>query len=158
MYPKLMDKQRQNNRHFAVGQQGSALIIGIFVIVVMFVIAGSLIRIVQDGDHAVNMEVWGTRALFSANSGADNALSQLFPLNGSAANCSNVSATWTPPNTVGFHGCSVSVSCNTATVGSVVQYRINSIAVCETGSCAATGDSSDCLRVSRQIEVEARGN
>jgi MSHA biogenesis protein MshP len=105
----------------------------------------------------VNMEVWGTRALFSANSGADTALAELFPLLGSAANCTNVSPTWTPPNNaVGFHNCSVTISCNTANVGSVVQYRINSLAVCETGNCAGSSNSSTCLRVSRQVEVEAR--
>jgi MSHA biogenesis protein MshP len=140
-------------------QRGSALIIGVFVLTVMLLIAASLIRIVGDADESVNMEVWGTRALFSANSAADAALAQLFPVNGTTANCTNVSSIWTPPSgLVGFHGCSVSVSCNTATVGSIVQYRINSLAICETGNCAGSASSSTCLRVSRQVEVEARGN
>ncbi|GGP41629.1 MSHA biogenesis protein MshP [Shewanella saliphila] len=151
MFPKYQFAQHS--------QRGSALIIGIFVITVMFVIAASLIRIVGDADESVNMEVWGTRALFSANSGADAALAQLFPLDGSAATCSDVASTWTPPsNAVGFHSCSVSISCNTASVSGVTQYRINSLAVCETGDCAGDSSSSTCLRVSRQVEVEARGN
>ncbi len=151
MFPKMKLTQ-----HY---QQGSALIIGIFVLTVMFLLAASLIRIVGDADESVNMEVWGTRALFSANSGADTALAELFPLLGSAANCTNVSPTWTPPSGLnGFHNCTVSVTCNTATVGSVTQYRINSSAVCETGNCGGNANSSTCLRVSRQVEVEARGN
>lgn len=151
MFPKL-----KLTKH---SQQGSALIIGVFVLTVMFLLAASLIRIVGDADESVNMEVWGTRALFSANSGADAALAELFPVNSTVATCTNVSSTWTPPNNaVGFHNCSVSISCNTANVGSVVQYRINSLAVCETGNCAGSSNSSTCLRVSRQVEVEARGN
>ncbi|GGB62738.1 MSHA biogenesis protein MshP [Shewanella inventionis] len=144
------------NQH---SQQGSALIIGIFVLTVMFLLAASLIRIVGDADESVNMEVWGTRALFSANSGADAALAQLFPLSGAPATCANVSPTWTPPaNALGFYNCSVTINCNTATVGSVTQYRINSLAVCQTGDCSGGGSTSTCLRVSRQVEVEARGN
>ena len=151
MFPKLKLTQH--------AQGGSALIIGIFVLVVMFLLAASLIRIVGDADESVNMEVWGTRALFSANSGADAALAELFPVNGTSATCANVSPTWTPPiGGNGFHNCSVSITCNVATVGSVVQYRINSSAICETGNCAGNADSSTCLRVSRQVEVEARGN
>ncbi|WP_418357970.1 MULTISPECIES: MSHA biogenesis protein MshP [Shewanella] len=140
-------------------QRGSALIIGIFVLTVLFLVAASLIRIVGDADESVNVEVWGTRALFSANSGADAALAQLFPLNGSLANCSNVSPTWTAPaNALGFYSCSVTTSCNAATVGSVIQYRISSLAICQTGDCSGGGSTSTCLRVSRQVEVEARGN
>jgi MSHA biogenesis protein MshP len=153
MYPKLRLSQHS--------QQGSALIIGIFVLTVMFIIAASLIRIVGDADESVNQEVWGTRALFSANSGADAALAQLFPVDGTATSCDDVSSKWIPPigpGFNGFHNCTVSISCNTATVGSVSQYRINSSAVCETGDCTGNSSSSTCLRVSRQVEVEARGN
>jgi len=151
MYPKLTLSQNS--------QQGSALIIGIFVLTVMFLIAASLIRIVGDADESVNMEVWGTRALFSANSGADAALAELFPVDGTAATCTAEPSQWFPPaGLAGFHNCTVTLSCNTATVGSVIQYRINSSAVCETGNCTGNSSSSTCLRVSRQVEVEARGN
>ncbi|QDE32828.1 MSHA biogenesis protein MshP [Shewanella polaris] len=153
MFPKLKLSQHS--------QQGSALIIGVFVLTVMFLIAASLIRIVGDADESVNMEVWGTRALFNANSGADAALAQLFPVDDSVADCTYVSATWTPPTGLdvkGFHNCNTTVSCNSASVGGVVQYRINSSAVCETGNCTGNSSSSTCLRVSRQVEVEARGN
>ena len=139
-------------------QQGSALIIGIFVLIVMFMLAASLIRIVADGDEAISMEVWGARALNSANSGADAALAQLLPLTGGAPSCTNVGATWTPPvNEVGFHGCRVNITCSSATVGTLTQYRINSKAICETGGCGIDS-STNCLRVQRQVEVEARGN
>ncbi|MFV0595619.1 MSHA biogenesis protein MshP [Shewanella sp.] len=132
-------------------QGGSALVIGIFVITVMFLLAAALINIVEDADTGLTQEVWGTRALAAANSGADAALAQLFPLNAAAnytPSCSSVSSTWTPPDVVGFHACSVSLSCASYSVGTVTQYRVNSKAVCESGD----------TRVSRQVEVEARGN
>ncbi|MGL5046059.1 MAG: MSHA biogenesis protein MshP [Shewanella sp.] len=130
-------------------QRGSALIIAVFVITVMFLLASALINIVQDGDIGLTQEVWGTRAFAAANSGADAALAQLFPLNAAAnatATCTSVSSSWTPPDVVGFHACAVTVSCNAYKVGAVTQYRINSTAVCESGE----------TRVSRQVEVEAR--
>ena len=132
-------------------QRGSALIIGVFVITVMFLLASALINIVQDGDTGLTQEVWGTRAFAAANSGADAALAQLFPLNAAAnatATCTSVSNTWTPPAVVGFHACAVTVSCDVYKVGAVTQYLIKSTAVCESGE----------TRVSRQVEVEARGN
>ncbi|WP_394129338.1 MSHA biogenesis protein MshP [Shewanella maritima] len=145
------------HNHTLRRQRGSALVIGIFIIIVMFLLAASLIRIVEDGDEAFSMEVWGTRALFAANSGADAALAQLFPLSGAVNDCSSVSGSWTPPvNEVGFHSCLVNISCTPTQVGSVTQFRITSTATCETGSCGSD-DTTNCLRVNRQVEVEARG-
>ncbi|MCU8084836.1 MSHA biogenesis protein MshP [Shewanella sp. SM23] len=128
-------------------QRGSALIIGVFVITVMFLLASALINIVQDGDTGLTQEVWGTRAFAAANSGADAALATLFPLNGSVGICPATS-TWNPPNVTGFHACTVTLTCKAYAVGTTTQYRINSKAVCESGE----------TRVSRQVEVEARGN
>lgn len=128
-------------------QGGSALIIGIFVITVMLLLASALINIVEDADTGLTQEVWGTRALAAANSAADAALAQLFPLNGAVGVCS-ANSTWTPPAVVGFHACSVTLSCTAYSVGGITQYRIKSQAVCESGD----------TRVSRQVEVEARGN
>lgn len=138
---------RKSAPAFVAKQSGSALIIGIFVITVMFLLAAALINIVQDGDEGVNQEVWGTRALAAANSGADAALASLFPLTGGIGTCAAAS-TWTPPDVVGFHACRVNRSCTAYTVDALTQYRITSQAICESGD----------LRVSRQVEVEARGN
>lgn len=153
MSPNIFSPQRPRPRRVTLPmhQGGSALIIGIFVITVMFLLASALINIVEDADTGLTQEVWGTRALAAANSGADAALAQLFPLNAAAnyiATCSTVSSTWTPPDVVGFHACNVTLSCTAYSVGSVTQYRINSQAICESGD----------TRVSRQVEVEARGN
>lgn len=143
-------------------QEGSALVIGIFVITVMFLMATSLMNVLEDADEQVNLEVWGTRAFATANTGADRALAQLLPLtatDNTATSCSNVTSSWDigndNPTLVGFHGCSIAISCNdTNTIGTVTQYRITSTATCQTGNC--TGNDVNCLRVSRSVEVEAR--
>lgn len=143
-------------------QRGSALVIGVFVITVMFLLASTLIRVLEDSDEQVILEVWGIRALATANSGADVAMARLFPVDGSLGVCA-ASSVWTPPaNTLGFHGCAdVQLSCNQTNAivdGLVVsQYRIRSHAVCSSGSCdGGAGTSSRCVRVSRTVEVEAR--
>lgn len=137
---------RSKSYALPVRQQGSALIIGVFVITVMFLLASALINIVEDGDTGLTQEVWGTRAFAAANSGADAALAKLFPLNGNIGTCLAPDV-WTPPDVTGFHACSVELSCKEYTVDTVIQYRIKSKAVCESGE----------TRVSRQVEVEARG-
>jgi MSHA biogenesis protein MshP len=131
-------------------QGGSALIMAIFVITVMFLLAAALINIVSDGDDSFNQEVWGARALASANSGADAALARLFPLGGAVSDCATVTTlAWAPPaGEVGFSGCSVTLGCTAYVAGSETQYRITSAAVCSSGP----------MRVRRQVEVEARGN
>jgi MSHA biogenesis protein MshP len=136
-------------------QQGSALVIAIFVIVVMSILALALTRIGNNADDDVNLEVWSLRAFAAANSGADAALAQLFPLNGSVATCAS-SSVWTPPDEPGFHGCSVSLNCTSQSADGVTQYVVRSTAVCETGNCDAGADGRQCLRVSRSVEVEAR--
>jgi MSHA biogenesis protein MshP len=110
-------------------------------------LASALINIVKDGDDAFNQEVWGTRALATANSGADAALARLFPLTGGIFVCQATSI-WTPPAGTGFSGCRVNLNCETYVVGTETQYRISSEAICESG----------LMRVRRQVEVEARGN
>lgn len=139
-------------------QRGAALMIALFIIVVMAILATSLINIGSDADEGVNIEVWSLRAFNAANSGADAALAQLFPLDGSAPNCANVSNKWAPPASVGFSGCEdVTLSCTTLTAENVSLYRITSSAECATGVCDESYDeNSQCLRVHRSVEVEAR--
>ncbi|NMH65222.1 MSHA biogenesis protein MshP [Shewanella salipaludis] len=142
--------------HFPMGRQrGSALVIAIFVITVMSLLASALIRIVQDADAGLTQEVWGTRALAAANSGADAALAQLFPLTGGAGVCNSADTAWTPPALVGFHGCRVSYRCTSVSAAGFTQYSIDSTATCESGNCSG-GDEGSCLRVSRSVEVAAR--
>ncbi|MDF0535236.1 MSHA biogenesis protein MshP [Shewanella sp. A32] len=148
MSHKLLQCQRYSR------QQGSALVIAIFVIVVMSILAAALLRIGSNADEGINIEVWSLRAFNAANSGADAALAKLFPVTGTSSGCAAVGASWAPPDVTGFHGCRVSLSCVSQTADDVTQYIVRSTAVCETGNC--DGASNQCLRVNRSVEVEAR--
>ncbi|MBW8189448.1 MSHA biogenesis protein MshP [Neiella marina] len=131
--------------------------VSIFVLVVLSLLAASLINVVSDSSRTVAVEVYGTRALMAAQSGADLALVSLFPLtNGAGAGCDAV------PNSdnsrfegqPGLNGCSASVTCGEQLLpggGADVLYTITS-----TGFCQA-GTGQETIRVERVIELEARG-
>lgn len=136
-------------------QQGSMLVLAIFILTVMFLLAAALIHISENEDESVLQEVMGERALLAANSGADAALAKLFPLtvNGSS-NCSVVKlpSTWTIPTSAEtLQTCTVSLGCESFSDNSggqtLTQYRITSKAVCGEGTNH---------RTSRQVEVIAR--
>ncbi|MCL1050072.1 MSHA biogenesis protein MshP [Shewanella abyssi] len=145
-------------------QRGSALIIGVFIITVMFLLAATLINVLDDADQQISLEVWGTRAFAAANSGADRALAELFPVDQVAVGSCNANTTWnigTDTGLVGFHGCAVVISCEAITTNSLpinmTQYLITSTATCSTGQCdSGTNSDASCIRVNRTVEVEAR--
>ncbi|MCK8045826.1 MSHA biogenesis protein MshP [Shewanella sp. 1CM18E] len=160
MFHKLRINPSRNN---FTRQRGSALVIGVFIITVMFLLAATLINVLNDADQQISVEVWGTRAFAAANSGADKSLATLFPLDGNPGSCS-VQTTWnigSDTGLVGFHGCKVEMKCSKVEVNlpasNMTQYLITSTATCSSGDCDS-GRSSDasCIRVSRQVEVEAR--
>jgi hypothetical protein len=71
-------------------------------------------------------------------------LANLFPLDGSAANCL-ASAPTINYNTSGLAGCSAVVTCSGDVIGSKTYYTVNS-----TGSCYLSSS-----RAVRQIEIRA---
>lgn len=142
--------------HSPQKQQGSALVMAIFIITVVFILATALINIVKDDDDQFTLEVMGTRALAAANSGADYGLSQLFPIGAGIGQCSTANNAVNLPNEVGFKHCQVSYTCSADDIGhGMTQYRIESLGVCEIGQCDR--DDTTCFRVSRKVLVEARG-
>ena len=132
-------------------QQGSMLILGIFILTVMFLLAATLITISRNGDAAINQEVLGARALFAANSGADAALAALYPVASNSGSCTAVDDTWTIPNAATtIASCNVMRTCTEFSVGTspnrITQFRITSKAIC----------GVDANRVSREVEVLSR--
>jgi MSHA biogenesis protein MshP len=125
-------------------QQGFSLPIAVFILVIMALIGVALIDITKIGYQGMSTEVMSTRAFYASESGAQYALSQLFPLDGSPASCLAPYPTLNF-NSNGLNNCSAVVSCNSNTVGSNTYYIISSIGNCNTGEFSAT----------RQIEVMA---
>ena len=125
-------------------QRGFGLPAAIFIIVIMALIAAAAVNILNKGLEGVSQEVMSTRAFYSAESGAQHVLSQLFPLNGGAANCAATSSV--NFNTTGLSNCSANMTCSATTIGSETFYTINSTGTCSTGSTTTV----------RQIQIMAR--
>ncbi|RLV59035.1 MSHA biogenesis protein MshP [Parashewanella curva] len=128
-------------------QRGSMLVLGIFILTIMFLLAATLINVSQNEDQAITIEVQGARALFAANSALDAGLAQLFPTDGSLRNCTNVSTSWSN-NDIALQACPVTLTCQSYTVANVgTQFRLTAKAICG-------NDTPN--RVSRTVEVMAR--
>ena len=126
-------------------QKGFSLPIAIFILVIMALIATAAVSIFTKSLDSVNQEVLSTRAFYSAESGAQQALGQLFPLGGGAANCAATSSL--NFNSTGLNNCQANMTCSAVTIGTETFYTISS-----TGTCA-TGDTTTV----RQIQIMARG-
>jgi len=136
-------------------QQGSAIVIAIFVIIIISLLGASLASLQRDSARGASYEVYAARAYLSAYSAGELALVDLFPLGSSeavATNCSATSPSVIPVSLdgsdVGFHGCSASYQCETLVPTSLslpTRYKIVSTAVCQNSQIVTR----------RQITVEA---
>lgn len=126
-------------------QTGFSLPVAIFILIVMALLGTAIVSIMLSSQQGVSSEVLSTRAFFSAESGAQYALGQIFPLDGSPGSCQAPYATLNLTST-GFAGCNADVSCSSTTIGSNVYYTITS-----TGNCDFAGSGA-----TRQIELMAR--
>jgi len=152
-----------NNSNFTKSQQGSALVIAVFIIVVMTVLGLALVRMLNTSSESVAYEVIGTRAYATAQTGIQWAGGKVFPLGtGSALHCdgttvsaistgSGVEEALTPPsgikNSAGLANCKISeLKCNDLKYNGVTYFTITS-----TGQCDVSG-----IITSRSIVIEAR--
>lgn len=97
-------------------QQGSMLVIAIFILTAMMLLGLSLSKILMASHNSVSVEVLGTRAFLAAQSGAEIGIAQLLPAadpdNPIINDCKDVELTPTLPQTTGFANCHVSLTCN----------------------------------------------
>jgi len=129
-------------------QNGSALVIAVFVIVVISLIGAALVRMLSSSSEAVAYEVTGTRAFSAAQSGAQWQLASVFPLGSSAnvAACNTVAAEPDISTGSGMENCSFSVTCDVNEFNDEQYFVITSTGTCSTGGVITT----------RTIEVEAQ--
>ena len=144
-YYDRLPNRRMNN--------GSSLVIAIFVIIVMSLLGAALVKMMDSSQENVAFEVLGTRAYTAARTGIQWQLAQLFPV---GLNIDLVetcdSARNNPPdisNISGLQGCSIMspIECEDFQHDGIRYYTITSVGQCDIG-----GEVT-----SRVIEVEARG-
>lgn len=143
MFPKIMLNVRSQSK-----QQGSALVIAIFIIVVMTLLGSALVRMIGSNAETVAYEVIGTRAYQAAQAGTQRKLSEIFPLLPGVGICTAVNDEYDFSAIEGLNNCkAVSVNCSEdTTVNDITYYTITS-----TGQCTVAG-----VFTSRKIEVKAR--
>ncbi|NMP31936.1 MSHA biogenesis protein MshP [Thalassotalea sp. M1531] len=157
----MCHKQSQSLTAKYQTQSGSALVIGIFILVVMLLLGTALTRTLNKSADSIAYEVLGTRAYQAANIGVQHRLATIFPLDSASQYCAGGDITGADPGDVlndpnyltsiegvdGLRNCRVTqVSCVDFKVNDVVYYRIRS-----TGECDIDG-----TQTSRTVEVEAR--
>ena len=154
------------NRRGRHPQEGSAVMVALFVIVIVGLLAAALSRLLLDSSEKVTVEVLGVRALMAAQSGLEQGLYQLYP-NGSwqaalpdasgHSGCARVSTTLLADN-VGLSGCSVTIACSALTLNSssLTSYRLTSTGLCNGGGSLSDGSNSNPdFTVSRTVQAEA---
>ena len=142
---------RKQNRCSVKKQSGSALVIAVFILILISLLGTSMVSLQRDSAQGTSYEVYAARAYLAAYSASEIALAELFPLessSASAASCTGVEIAAILPadsETAGFHGCSVSYSCNATSDAVATRYKVVSTAVCQNSQ----------INTRRQITVEA---
>jgi MSHA biogenesis protein MshP len=138
-------------------QQGSAIVLALFIIVVMSLLGTAMVRMLSANAENIVYEVVGTRAYFAAQAGMQEGLHNIYPLQAPAEDCTALSPI---PFTLvnrnysneGLLNCSATVivtnceSIETAVGVFEFFYLIES-----TGQCTA-----DDITTTRTIEVQSR--
>ncbi|MFV2060808.1 MAG: hypothetical protein ACC653_08985 [Gammaproteobacteria bacterium] len=140
------------NLRFKKQQRGISLLMMVFFIVLIAVISAALVKITATANITIGNEVISTRSFFAAETGAQNAMALLFPLNGTVVTtCSTVNNALNSPSITltanGLGSCSVSVVCNgPANINGRYYYEIESTGQCGSGESIAV----------RTIRISAR--
>lgn len=134
-------------------QQGSMLVIALFVIIVLGFLAYAMIQITDNSNRSTVFEVYGTRALNAANSGAEHTLNSILGPDGSQV-CPNETVPSIQdtveilPDITSFSGCTLEIICNKFDVmeTGLRHFRIRSLASCSAGD----------FNTQRSVSVEAQ--
>lgn len=152
--PKKLNLKKQQNK-----QQGSSIVLALFIIIVLSLLGGVLMKMISTSSETVSQEVLGTRAYMAANSAMQAQLQKLFPLNATGScnsepyDLQTTSSEYVP----GLYDCQASTSCETYFTNpenSAQYYRLTSTGTCGSGTMAE--DSKVLVTSSRTIQVEAR--
>ncbi|WP_016954611.1 hypothetical protein [Catenovulum agarivorans] len=129
-------------------QQGSSLVIALFVLVFLSILLAGVMRSLSVSNINVAYEIVGLRALSSAQSGIQIALSRLYPTSSTdVGDCDDVGDPVTLPNINGFRGCSVKLQCDRR--AGVVNGK-DLLTITSTATCTVSD-----LETTRSVSVEA---
>lgn len=121
-------------------QQGSMLVIALFVIIIMALLGLTMVRLLSASADAVIHEVYGVRALNAAQSSLEISIRQAFPATQDGASvCTSSSYTF---NAIpGLQNCTASATCTLITGfedETIEYYRFQSTGFCSAGKVTAS--------------------
>tara|TARA_R110001583_G_scaffold36_4_gene299 strand:+ start:1559 stop:2056 length:498 start_codon:yes stop_codon:yes gene_type:complete len=162
---KLIPSNNYNSKKTTQAkQEGSALMLTLFIIIVLTLLGGALMKILSTSSESIAQEVIGTRAYMAANSAMQAELQKLFPLKTGTApsppQCNeNIIGDFNHDFSVvgGLYHCKAKTSCKLYATHLPTNerfYRLTSIGKC--ASSALASDSKSIVVSSRKIQVEAR--
>ncbi len=126
-----------SGKHFNQNS-GFSLIAALFIIVVLGLLAAALFRMTQSSNVAVSQEALSIRAFFAAESGAQAAAMDLFPIGGGGA-CNSRTINFTNS---GLVNCQATITCTSFVADGETFYRVSSQGQCSSGE----------LQTSRTVE------
>ena len=133
-------------------QRGNTLVIAVFVIVVLGGLVAALASLLRTSSESVVIEVLGARSYLAAQSGLEQAMMEVYPLDSAPDTSCGVNGTeYTFVGNQSLEQCSATISCDSATYtdDSDTTYThmvLTSSAVCEAGA----------QRASRELQIETR--
>ena len=156
----LLEIKRLSHVNRVDKQQGSSLVLALFVIVILTLLGSVMMRIISTSSETVSQEVLGTRAYMAANSAMQAELQQLFPLDGTnncASSTSDYDLTNLGSDIPGLYHCDATTTCTkyyTDPTDGTNYYQLTSTGHCGVGTMEE--DSKAVVISSRTIQVEAR--
>ncbi len=133
-------------------QHGISLLMMIFFVVLISLISAALVKLSATANVSIGNEAISTRSFLAAESGAQNAMSLLFPLDGTViTSCTAVNSTLNNPSinltAAGLASCTFSVLCNgPVNINGRYYYQLQSTGQCGSGESIAE----------RTIQISAR--
>jgi len=164
-YQHLSENKASSNFSNLEKQQGSAIVMSLFVIIILTLLGSVLMRMISTSSEAMSQEVLGTRAYMAANSAMEGELQRLFPLNTISSgycdteftNRERLLETALGDDIPGLYDCVAKVSCknyHNDLITGTKYYRLTSTGEC--GSGVMDANSKVIVKSSRTIQVEAR--
>jgi len=125
-------------------QQGSMLVIALFIIVVMSLLAATLSRVLSSTADSVADEVYSAKAYYAAESGMDYGIYQVLRRNQVCADFPAVTpisgarnVQFDISNEVGLENCSVTINCQRIPVNNSSLFYLTSTGKCDGGKIIA---------------------
>ncbi|MBF39690.1 Type II secretory pathway component [Idiomarina sp. UBA4520] len=144
---------RHNNPFNPINRQrGNTLVIAVFVIVVLGGLVAALASLLRTSSESVVIEVLGARSYLAAQSGLEQAMMTVYPLDTAPDTSCDVDGTeYSFAGNQGLEQCSATISCDNENYTDQSNTIYTHLVVTADGICTAGSQQA-----SRQLQIETR--